>query len=118
MFTPSVALTALILIGLLCIWRLISIVDAALIAGGRRALRIPSVGGTVAILALVTVVVHGVLGYYALTFYQAGSEIFVGLPNPDSGVAPDPSATPLPGPILVATPAATPATRRPGSTSC
>ena len=110
MFTPSVALTALVLIGLLCVWRLISIVDAALIAGGRRALRMPSVAGTVAILALVTVVVHGVLGYYALTFYQAGTEIFVGLPNPESGVVADPSTTPLPGPILVATPAATPAT--------
>ena len=110
MFTPSVALTALVLIGLLCVWRLISIVDAALIAGGRRALRIPSVAGTVAILALVTVVVHGVLGYYAWTFYQAGSEIFVGLPDPDAGAVPDPSSTPLLGPILVATPAATPAT--------
>lgn len=110
MFTPSVALTALVLIGLLCVWRLISIVDAALIAGGRRTLRIPSVAGTVATLALVTIVVHGVLGYYALSFYQAGSEIFVGLPDPDSGVVPDPSATPVQGPILVATPAATPAT--------
>jgi LCP family protein required for cell wall assembly len=110
MFTPSVALTALVLIGLLGVWRLISIVDAALIAGGKRALRIPSVAGTVAVLALVTIVVHGVLGYYAWSFYRAGSDIFVGLPNPDSGVVvPDPSATPQQGPILVATPAATPA---------
>ena len=112
MFTPSVALTALVLIGLLCVWRLIAIVDAALIAGGRRALRIPSVAGTVAILALVTIVVHGMLGYYAWSFYQAGSQIFVGLPDPDGGVAPDPSAS-AQGPILVATPAATPATSRP-----
>jgi LCP family protein required for cell wall assembly len=109
MFTPTVALTALVLIGLLGVWRLIAIVDAALVAGGRRALRVPSVGGTVAALALATIVVHGVLGYYAWSFYRAGSEIFVGLPDPDAG-ATNPSASPYQGPILVATPAATPAT--------
>ena len=110
MFTPTVALTALVLIGLLCVWRLIAIVDAALIAGGRRALRVGRVGGTVAVLALITVVVHGMLGYYAWSFYQAGSHIFVGLPDPDGGVAPEPPASAQQGPILVATPAATPAT--------
>jgi LCP family protein required for cell wall assembly len=110
MFTPSVALTALVLIGLLCVWRLIAIVDAALTAGGRRALRLPSVAGTVATLGLVTILVHGLLGYYALLFYQAGSHIFVGVPDPDGGVLPNPSATTQQGPILVATPAATPAT--------
>lgn len=110
MFTPTVALTALVLIGLLCVWRLIAIVDAALIAGGRRALRVRRVGGTVAVLALITVVVHGMLGYYAWSFYQAGSHIFVGLPDPDGGVAAEPPASAQQGPILVATPAATPAT--------
>ncbi len=109
MFTPSLALTALVLIALLCVWRLIAIVDAALIAGGRRALRTPSVAGTLAVLVLVTIVVHGVLGYYAWSFYQAGSQIFVGLPDPDTTVVPDASAS-AQGPILVATPAATPPT--------
>jgi len=107
MFTPSVSLTALVLIALLCAWRLIAIVDAALIAGGRRTFRIPSVAATVAVLALVTLLVHGVLGYYAWSFYRAGSNIFVGLPDPDSGLVADPSAS---APILAATPAATPAT--------
>jgi polyisoprenyl-teichoic acid--peptidoglycan teichoic acid transferase len=109
MFTPSFALTALVLIGLLCAWRLLAIVDAAQVAGGRRAFRRPAVAGTVAALALVTIVVHGVLGYYAWSFYQAGSDIFVGLPGPDNGVAVNPSAS-TQGPILNATPAATPAT--------
>ena len=110
MFTPSVSMTALVLVGLLCAWRLIAIVDAAIIAGGRRAFRKPSTTATVVILGLVTVLLHGVVGYYAWTFYRAGSEIFVGLPDPDVGVVPDPSASSEQGPILAATPAATPAT--------
>jgi LCP family protein required for cell wall assembly len=110
MFTPSVALTALVLIALLCAWRLIAILDAALIAGGRRTFRIPSVTATVAILSLTTLLVHGLLGYYAWSFYRAGSDIFVGIPDPDSGVAANPSASSQQGPILNATPAATPPT--------
>jgi LCP family protein required for cell wall assembly len=107
LFTPSLAMTALILIGLLGLWRLISIVDAFGVTGRRW--RTPS-AVVAALLVAATVGIHAVLGYYAYSFYQAGSDIFVGLPDPDVGVVPDSTASSQPGPILVATPQATPAT--------
>jgi LCP family protein required for cell wall assembly len=109
LFTPSLALTALVLVVLLGAWRLIAIVDAAGAIGGRRTLRVPRVGIPVAILMVITIAVHGFLGYNAWTFYQAGTLMFVGVPNPESGV-PVPGASGRPGPILAALPYATPPT--------
>ena len=95
---------------LLGAWRLIAIVDAAGATGGRRAFRVPRVGIPVAGLIAVTIVVHGILGYDAWTFYQAGTRMFVGVPDPDIGGAPFPGTSVRPGPILAAPPFATPPT--------
>src|SRR5207342_2675301 len=73
LFTPSTALTILILIGLLCLWRLISMGDA--LTGTERdgSWRRPAPIATFAALALVVVVVHGVAASWAWSFYDAGS---------------------------------------------
>lgn len=110
LFTPSLALTALVLVALLGAWRLIAIVDAAGATGGGRAFRVPGVGIPVAVLIAITIVVHGILGYDAWTFYQAGTRMFVGVPDPDIGGAPFPGTSARPGPILAAAPFATPPT--------
>lgn len=110
LFTPSLALTALVLVALLGAWRLIAIVDAAGTTEGRRAIRMPRVGIPVAVLVTLTIAVHGFLGYEAWTFYQAGTRIFVGVPDPDTGGLTVPGASVRPGPILAAVPFATPAT--------
>lgn len=106
---PSVALTMLVLIVLLATWRLLSMVDAlGTTGGGRHALRTKA-GGLLAGLSLVVLVSHGVLGYYAWSFYDAGSRIFVGEPGPDE--TPAPSLAPSADPEYEATPVATPETR-------
>lgn len=110
LFTPSLALTVLILVVLLGIWRLIAILDALNVPSRSRR-RSRRLVGVVAALVLVTVGVHGALGYYAWSLYQAGSQIFF-LPDPDIGVGPQPGVTVGPGQTLapVPTPLATPAT--------
>jgi LCP family protein required for cell wall assembly len=108
---PSVALTLLILIALFAVWRLLAMVDAVVITGGRKAFR-GRAGAIFTALAALVLAVHGVAGYYAWSFYDAGSRIFVGEPNPDgnSGASPGSSDTPAPTDDYVATPFATPAT--------
>jgi polyisoprenyl-teichoic acid--peptidoglycan teichoic acid transferase len=106
LFAPSFSLTILILIILLGLWRLVSMLDAATTRGGWAAAgrRTTSV---LAVLAVVVIIVHGIGAYFAYSFYEAGSRIFVTeQPNeavPGSG---DPEQAPL-----VATPFATPPTR-------
>jgi polyisoprenyl-teichoic acid--peptidoglycan teichoic acid transferase len=106
LFAPSFSLTILILIILLGLWRLIAMLDAATTRGGWSAAGRQTTG-ILAALAVVVVVVHGIGAFYAYSFYQAGSRIFVTEPGtdavPGSG---DPGAGPL-----VATPNTTPATR-------
>jgi len=78
-------------------WRMGAIGHAFLIAPAvGRASR--SVQGTVVALLVVVVAMHGVVGYYAWAFYQAGSEIFEpppvdNEPPPVSGVSPSPTPT-------------------------
>ena len=108
MLAPSTALTVLILIGLMAVWRLISMGDAMLTSGRGRAWRRPAPLATFAALALVVVVGHAAAASLAWSFYRAGSEIFVADRGPDR--TPQPNASePLGG--FVATPATTPETR-------
>lgn len=107
---PSFSLTVIVLIGLLATWRLLSMVDAlGMTGGGRRALR-TGAAGVLAGLSLVVVVVHGVLGYYAWSFYDFGTKVFVGEPAPETTPVPA-SLDPSSDPVYEATPIATPATR-------
>lgn len=103
---PSVALTVVILVGALGAWRLLSMLDALAITGGRPALRTRA-GAVLLGLSVVTIGTHVLAGYYAWAFYDAGSRIFVGEPDPDaSGPPPGTSGDP----VYEATPLTTPAT--------
>ena len=92
---PSFALAALAVIGSLGLWRLASIGHAIVIAEppGKR-LR-PQVAVVVLILSLAVVVPHGVAGYYAWSFYDAGRQIFQA-DGPAPAAAPVPSASASP----------------------
>ena len=95
LLTPSTALTVVILVGLLGLWRLISM-GAAMVAAGRgRSWRRPLPLATFGALALTVVVVHAAVGSYAWSFYRAGSEIFVADVGPD--ILPPTRASDLPG---------------------
>jgi LCP family protein required for cell wall assembly len=112
LFDPTTALTILVLIGLLGLWRLISMGDALTGTEHDRSWRRPMPIATFAGLALVVVLVHGVAASWAWSFYDAGSHIFVAQEGPDvSNASPDPSATSPTG-GYIATPAATPETRQ------
>src|SRR3970040_800691 len=75
LLTPSAALTAAILLVLLCLWRLSAIVDSVLVAGGRRSFRRPSVLATTAVLGSIVVITHLAAASLAWSSYEAGSKI-------------------------------------------
>ncbi len=117
LFDPSYAQTALILGLIMGAWRLVAMADAWLFArrsGGRMLLA----AGILAVLGVSVVGVHGYLGYLTWSFYDAGSQIFVGggggdvpLPTTDPGASPGGSlATSPTDPIAGATPIETPET--------
>ena len=108
LFDPSTALTILVLIGLLGLWRLISMGDALTGAERDRSWRQPRPLAAFAGLALVVIVVHAAAANLAWSFYDAGSHIFVAQEGPDQTVQPSPSS-PTAG--YVATPVATPETK-------
>jgi polyisoprenyl-teichoic acid--peptidoglycan teichoic acid transferase len=108
LFDPTTALTILVLIGLLGLWRLISMGDAMTGAERDRSWRQPRPLAAFAGLALVVVVVHVAAANLAWSFYDAGSHIFVAQEGPDLTVQPS-ASSPTSG--YVASPAATPETR-------
>lgn len=108
LFDPSTALTILVLIGLLGLWRLISMGDAMTSAERDRTWRRPKPLATFAGLALVVIVLHAAAANLAWSFYDAGSHIFVAQEGPDLTVQPS-ASSPTAG--YVATPAVTPETR-------
>ena len=113
LFTPATAFTIVILVGLLALWRILSIADAMYIGRTRGPWGHSRTMATFGVLSLVVLLTHGVIGYYAYAFYQGSSSIFVSDPSAD-GIAPDaslaPGASAVPGDDFVASPIATPAT--------
>jgi LCP family protein required for cell wall assembly len=106
---PTVALTLVILVALLAIWRLFSMADALIGGGLRRPTRRRMVVPLFAGLTAFVVVTHAWVGAVTWAFYDAGSHIFVGDRGPDAtpltNESPDPSsnevdfqATPFPTP--------------------
>lgn len=97
LLSPSVALTVAIFIGLLGLWRLLSMADAFVSAGGWRGLlRHPRRLAIAGLLSAIVVGVHGLGVYYAWSFYEAGSQIFVASPGaeqPDGGSVGSPGAS-------------------------
>jgi LCP family protein required for cell wall assembly len=83
LLTPSSALTILVLVVLLGIWRLVAIADSMLGLGLRNPWRQGKTALTFGGLAAVVAVTHLTLGYVAWAFYDAGSRIFTGDIGPD-----------------------------------
>ncbi len=110
--SPSSALTVAILIALLAIWRLLSIADALTVGGVREPFRHRSTLTTFAILAGLTVLVHGILFSTAWAFYDASSRIFVADVSPEASppASAGPGASVAPTDEYVVQPAATPET--------
>ncbi|MCI0582961.1 MAG: LCP family protein [Chloroflexi bacterium] len=106
MLEPSVALTVLVLIIVGGIWRLLAMVDASSSVNRRTVFR-GRPGQVLAVLGAVIFATHATLGYYAWSFYENGSQIFVG-DGPDA--TPDPAGSADPTDDFIATPFATPET--------
>jgi len=86
--TPSIALTVLILIGLLGLWRLASMTDALVTAGRGGSWRRPVPIATFALLSVLVIGVHGAAAGATWLVYDAGRQIFVGAYNPEAGPSP------------------------------
>jgi LCP family protein required for cell wall assembly len=108
MFSPGTALTIVVLIGLLGVWRVVSMVDVASSVGGRRVWRRPGVSAAVAVMVVVVLVSHAAAASLAWSFYQAGSKIFT--TSTDADVTPPPVSSDNVAVLPVATPVATPVT--------
>jgi LCP family protein required for cell wall assembly len=80
---PSVAITLVILVALMAIWRLISMIDA-LVAARSRIGRGSGAVPVAILLAAMVIVTHLWLGNLTWAFYDAGSQIFVGDRGPDA----------------------------------
>lgn len=112
---PSTALTVLILIGLLGVWRLVAMGDALVTAGRGGSWRRPLPVTTFLVLALVVVGVHGALASATWLVYDASRDIFVGVTDPDAGPSPTPvdsGASVSPGAVVPPTPQPSPAVAR------
>jgi polyisoprenyl-teichoic acid--peptidoglycan teichoic acid transferase len=92
MLSPTSALTVAILIGLLGLWRLVSMADAASSAGTDRRWYRGRTGAVFATLAVLVLVIHGWAAGVAYAFYEAGSEIYVSEENPDQTAVPNPAS--------------------------
>ena len=109
LLTPGTALTIVVLIGLLAVWRIVSMVDVVASLGGRTVWRRPRLSVAVALMVAVVLVSHAAAADLAWSFYQAGSKIFTA-GNPDADATPPPTSSDNAADLPVATPIATPAT--------
>jgi polyisoprenyl-teichoic acid--peptidoglycan teichoic acid transferase len=105
LLTPGFALTILVLVAALAIWRTGAIIDAFRAAAGsrRRISRGPL--SVLVVLLAVSMGAHTLVAYYAWSAYDAGSHIFAGDSGLTPGSSPDPSDD-----FAIATPIATPQT--------
>lgn len=110
LLAPYSALTILILILLLGLWRVLAIVDSAM---APELLRSRQTKAIVVGLVAIVVLSHAWAGYVAWAFYDAGSRIFVAEGGPDATVPPSgglAGASDDPDAEYLATPIATPQT--------
>jgi polyisoprenyl-teichoic acid--peptidoglycan teichoic acid transferase len=113
LFSPAVALSVTAVIGLLALWRIVSILDArrrtqadAPEARPHRSLALAL------ILSVLVIATHGFAGYYTYSFYRAGQQIH----EPLTGAEPSPSPMPSPSPDATVGPDATAAQAGPTNT--
>jgi LCP family protein required for cell wall assembly len=87
LISPSSALTIVILVVLIGVWREVAVIDSAIAIRPRGAwLRGRSLV-TVALVSALIAFTHAGMAYVALAFYDAGSRIFVGDEGPDAAIA-------------------------------
>jgi LCP family protein required for cell wall assembly len=112
LLSPSSALTIVILVGLLAVWRVLAIADALTVGGVSDPLRHRPTLITFAILTALVLLTHGIIGYTAWAFYDASSRIFVTEVSPEETAAPSlvPGQTPIPTDEYAVGPIATPET--------
>ena len=96
LITPTFALTVLVLVILLGVWRLVSMADALRASGRPRAWRHGTTAVVLAALSAVVLLTHGAGAYYAYSFYDAGNKIFVGAVTPTPTPGPGESGSPGP----------------------
>jgi LCP family protein required for cell wall assembly len=108
MLSPGTALTIVVLIALLAVWRIVSMVDVASSVGGRHVWRRPGLSAGVALMVAVVLVSHAAAANLAWSFYEAGSKIFT--TGADAGMTPPPASSDNVDTLPVATPVSTPAT--------
>ena len=94
LITPTFALTVLALVLIFGAWRLISMAEAMTAAGSSHVWRRGRASVVLVGLSAIVLVTHSAAAYYAYSFYDAGSSIFVGDVKPTE--TPDGSATPGP----------------------
>lgn len=94
LITPTFALTVLIVVLLLGAWRLVSMFDAATASRPPRAWRQASTLAVLVGLSAIVIATHAAAAYYAYSFYDAGTAIFVGDVTPTASPAPVGSGSP------------------------
>ena len=109
LLSPATALTVAVLIGLLGLWRFVSMVDGASTVGGPASVRRPRALAGLGAMTAVIVITHVAVGGIALSFYNAGSKIFT--TEPDADVSPAPVSSDNVAVLPIATPVTTPATK-------
>lgn len=96
MFVPAFALSVLALAIIVGVWRLAAIVEAFGSVGTPADRRRPAARAVLAVLVVLVVGSHALLGYYSWAFVDASNRIFVGgdAPQPSllPGQTPNPSA--------------------------
>ena len=113
LLTPSSAITIVILVGLIAVWRILAIADAMKVGPNRAHWLDGPNKITFIVLSALVLLTHGLMGYAAWAFYDASSRIFVSDPSADASLPPAslaPGVTPAPDDEYRASPIATPAT--------
>ena len=108
LLSPGTALTIVVLVGLLAIWRVVSMVDAASGLAGRPMWRRRGLSAGLAVMVGLVVISHAAVANVAWSFYAAGSKIFTN--TTDAQVTPPPASSQNTAVLPVATPVSTPTT--------
>jgi LCP family protein required for cell wall assembly len=99
MLVPAFAISFLLLVVALGVWRIAAILDAFRAVGTPVGRRRPAVRAVLALLIALVVGTHGLIAIDSWAFVDASNKIFVGaatVPSPAAGETPGPSATPAP----------------------
>jgi LCP family protein required for cell wall assembly len=109
LLSPGTALTIVVLVGLLAVWRVVSMVDAASALAGRSIWRRRGLSAGLVAMVVIVLVSHAAVANVAWSFYEAGSKIFT-TGGADAQVTPSPSGSDQVAILPVATPVSTPTT--------